>query len=353
MSLSKQQVLGVIGAGVFVLCAGGLGFMLYSAWTEKGEAEESLQGQTDAFSRYNAAAVFPSKASIASVKSNAACYATWYESAVALAARGDKAFPKDSPSVFKQSLQAEVRRMGALMGGVDGKIASPTFLFGFEQFLGEGGVLPKGEDVPRLAAQLDTISSVVDIFAEAGIVEVKAIRRIEEKASESDEEESSARNKRKSAQDADAEAPKETCLKYAFEFTTRPSALVVVLNRLTASERFMTVKDLSFKQTADVIVERLGAIESAQMQNAPGGRATSSSRRRGRRGAATAVDAATGAVKIDPLVVDPELDAPILVNFILEVRDFGRAAKAAPSVEQAAEPAAAKPEEKKEKEGRE
>ena len=26
MSLSKQQKLGVIGAGVFVLCAGGLGF---------------------------------------------------------------------------------------------------------------------------------------------------------------------------------------------------------------------------------------------------------------------------------------------------------------------------------------
>ncbi len=328
MSLSKQQMLGAVGAGVFVLCAGVLGYMLYSAWAEKGEAEQTLQGQTDAFRRYNEAAVFPSKASIASVKSNGTSYAAWHESAVAFASRGDRAFPPESPSIFKQRLQSEVRRMVALNGGVDGKIAAPTFLFGFEQFLGEGGVLPKNEEVPLLAAQLDTIAHVVDIFAEAGILEVKAVRRI---AVQPDaEKEASARPKRKNARKAapkaEAEGPKETCLKYAFEFTTRPAALVAVLNGLTASERFMTVKDLSFHQTADVISDRLSAIEAAA-QKAAGGR-PASARRRGRRGAADA-DAASGAAKADPLVVDPELDAPILVTFTLEVRDFGRAAAAA------------------------
>ncbi len=332
MSLSKQQMLGAVGAGVFVLCAGGLGFMLYSAWSTKGETEEILQGEMDAFRNYNEAAVFPSKASIASVKSNGTCYVTWYESAVALAARGDKVFPAETPSIFKQRLQAEVHRLSALQGGVEGKIAASTFLFGFEQFLGEGGVLPKDEkEVLKLAAQLDAISRVVDIFADAGILEVKAIRRLEE-ATASEEEEAPASN-RKNARKTDAnaadEGPKVTCLKYAFEFTTRPAALVTVLNQLTASERFMTVKNLSFKQTADVIVERLTMIENAELQNAPGARATGG-RRRGRRGAAvTAVDAKTGAAKADPLVVDPELDAPILVSFTLEVRDFGRPAAAA------------------------
>ena len=33
--------------------------------------------------------------------------------------------------------------MAALAGGVEGKIAAPAFLFGFEQYLGEGGVLPQ------------------------------------------------------------------------------------------------------------------------------------------------------------------------------------------------------------------
>ncbi|MGN0847048.1 MAG: hypothetical protein ACI4RA_06665 [Kiritimatiellia bacterium] len=346
MSLSKQQMLAAVGAGAFVLCAGGLGFMLYLAWAEKGEAEESLQGQTDAFRHFNEAAVFPSKASIASVKSNGTSYAAWYDSAVALAARGDRTLPSETPPIFKQRLQAEVRRMLVLAGGADGKIAAPTFLFGFEQYLGEGGVLPKDGDVPRLAIQLDTISRVVDIFAEAGILELKAIQRMEDRTAEVEGSNESPRG-RKQEKDSEADAPKETCLKYAFEFLTRPAALVTTLNRLTACERFVTVKNLSFKETADVIMERLSAIENAETQRTSGRAATG---RRGRRGAATAVDAATGAVKVDPLVVDPELDAPIQVNFILEVRDFGRVAKteAVAETSDAAKPEAEKPAEQKE-----
>ena len=55
-------------------------------------------------------------------------------------------------------------------------------------------------------------------------------------------------------------------------------------------------------------------------------------------------------------MVDPELDAPIQVNFTLEVRDFGRGA-AAPSAEDAAteakpEPEAAKPTAEKKGDGK-
>ena len=57
-------------------------------------------------------------------------------------------------------------------------------------------------------------------------------------------------------------------------------------------------------------------------------------------------------MKVDPLVVDPELDAPIQVNFILEVRDFGRAAKAEPAAAEAASDAA-KPETEKQAEQKE
>ena len=356
MSLSKQQKLGVIGAGVFVLCAGGLGFGAYLAWSGRCEAEEELEAAVSGFRSHYEAAVFPSKRSLDSVLSNKVSYTDWHASALALAARGDRKFPVELPPIFKQRLQREVRRMAALAGGVEGKIAAPAFLFGFEQYLGEGGVLPQEQDVPRLTVQLDTITQVVDMFAEVGVLEVKAIRRIEQKAA-SEEEDDGARRPAKAKKGAgkEADAPQETCLAYAFEFTARPAALVAVLNRLTSCPRFMTVKNLSFRETADVIVEHLNAVENAKNQKASGRGATG---RRGRRGAAAAESAAQGAAEaaVNPLVVDPELDAPIQVNFTLEVRDFGRGA-AAPSAEDAVteakpEPEAAKPTAEKKGDGK-
>lgn len=356
MSLSKQQKLGVIGAGVFVLCAGGLGFGAYLAWSGRCEAEEELEAAVSGFRSHYEAAVFPSKRSLDSVLSNKVSYTDWHASALALAARGDRKFPVELPPIFKQRLQREVRRMAALAGGVEGKIAAPAFLFGFEQYLGEGGVLPQEQDVPRLAVQLDTITQVVDMFAEVGVLEVKAIRRIEQKAA-AEEEDDGARRPAKAKKGAgkEADAPQETCLAYAFEFTARPAALVAVLNRLTSCPRFMTVKNLSFRETADVIVEHLNAVENAKNQKASGRGATG---RRGRRGAAAAESSAQGAAEaaVNPLVVDPELDAPIQVNFTLEVRDFGRGA-AAPSAEDAAteakpEPEAAKPTAEKKGDGK-
>lgn len=356
MSLSKQQKLGVIGAGVFVLCAGGLGFGAYLAWSGRCEAEEELEAAVGGFRSHYEAAVFPSKRSLDSVLSNKVSYTDWHASALALAARGDRKFPVELPPIFKQRLQREVRRMAALAGGVEGKIAAPAFLFGFEQYLGEGGVLPQEQDVPRLTVQLDTITQVVDMFAEVGVLEVKAIRRIEQKAA-SEEEDDGARRPAKAKKGAgkEADAPQETCLAYAFEFTARPAALVSVLNRLTSCPRFMTVKNLSFRETADVIVEHLNAVENAKNQKASGRGATG---RRGRRGAAAAESSAQGAAEaaVNPLVVDPELDAPIQVNFTLEVRDFGRGA-AAPSAEDAAteakpEPEAAKPTAEKKGDGK-
>ena len=322
MSLSKQQMLGAIGAGVFVLCAGGLGFGVYMAWDGRSEAEEELEAVSGKFKGHYSAPVFPSKKSLDSVKSNLTSYATWYDAAVAHAARGDRRFADETPPFFMQRLQGEVRRMLALTGGVEGRIANPAFLFGFEQYLGEGGVLPKSEDVPRLVVQLDTISSVVDILADAGILELKAIKRLDDR--KSDDEEDGSRNRGRKPVDESAES-KESCLKYAFEFTTRPAALVASLNQLTANERFMTVQNLSFRETADVIVEHLSAAENAENQKNSGGSANTG-RRRGRRVAGPTGDTArNGAAEVDPLVIDPELDAPILVSFVLEVRDFGRA----------------------------
>ncbi len=339
MSLNKQQMIGAVGAGVFVLLAGGMGYMLWDAMSQRMEAEENLEMQMDTFRRYNSAAVFPSKKSIADVESNKVSYVSWQKMAMAMAARGDRSQAMETPPIFKQRLQSEVRRLADLPGGVDGKICAPTFLFGFEQYLGEGGVLPSQEEVGRLATQLDLIVHTVDMLAEAGILEVQSVQRVAPVKTEDGEERQSSRKKgKKKAADSEEES-KTTCLDYAIDFTTRPSALVTALNRLTSDTRFITIKKFSFKQTADQIVDRLAAVEAAEASKNQPNAGTSSRRRR--RGAAAEEEKAEAPKKVDRLVVDPELDAPILVSVVLSVYDFGHA-----SAGEAAAEASEKKEEK-------
>ena len=177
-----------IGGGVFALGVCVLGWFLYSSWSEMGELEENLQMQDEAFRKHNAAPIFPSKKAIEAVKSNEVSFVEWGEKARVVAAGGDKAFPGESPSQFKQRLQNEVQRLAALPGGAAGKIAGAEFKFGFQQFLKDGGALPKSTEVERLAVQLDTISTVVDLFAESGVLEVKSIVRVEPKQDDEDDD---------------------------------------------------------------------------------------------------------------------------------------------------------------------
>lgn len=346
MSMTKQQMVGAVCGGVFVVCAGALGWFLYDAATQRAEAEEQLVNERDAFTRFNESAVFPSKKSIADVKSNETSYAEWHAAALALAARGDRpAATPEEPSVFKQRLQAEVRRLSELPGSVEGKICANGFFFGFEQYLGESGVLPQTADVPRLAVQLDTISRVVDMFAAAGVCEVKSVQRIEAKA---DEDEEAPRAKKKGAKKVvaeDGDSPKTTCLEYALEFTVRPSAFVKVFNGLTADTRFCVVRNVSFKQSSDTILDRLAAVEAAAAQAAS---ASQAGARRRRRGASAQQDDAQKKPeekKVDRLVSDPETDAPVLVSLTLAVYDFGMGAQ--PTKPTAEESVPEKKEEKK------
>ena len=331
MSLSKQQMAGVVGAGVFVAVAGGLGWMLFSAWSERGETEERLEEEKQAYVRYNEAAVFPSRASIDSVKSNETRYAEWFDRAVALAARGDRPMPaNDSPSGFKQQLQGEVRRMCALPGGVEGKIAAPTFLFGFGQYLGDGGVLPDKVDVPRLTVQPETISRLVGALSEAGVHEIKSIVRVEEKKPAEETVQRSASQKKPKTAKAEDKGPKTTKQTYAFEVTLRPDALVGVLNRLASCERFAVVRGLSFRQTSDAIVEHVTAVDKAEESK---GAQQTGRRRRG----AHAVAEQSPAAAESRIVTDPETDEPLSMSFTIDVYDFGRALARQPDAEKPAD----------------
>ena len=328
MAASKGKILAGVGGGLFVVAAGVLGYLLFDAYTTRTEMEEDLENQMGTFKRYHDAAVFPSKKSIGGVATNTAELVAWREAASAFVARGDKLFSKDeTPAAFKQRLSRTVRRLAALPGGVDGHLAAPGFLFGFDKYLDpERGILPEAAAVQRLAAQLDTVARITALFAKADVLEIKEVKCIDPVAEEEAEPDRRANaKKRRPAKKGEEEGPKMTALDYAFSFTVRPTAFVEVLNAITAHPRFMVVKSFAFKETADMIVNRIADVEAAQAKkNAP----ASGRRRRGRL-ALVEETQEEAPKKEDRLVVDPELDAPLQVDMTVTVCDFGRAEPAA------------------------
>lgn len=292
MNPDKVKVVGFAALGVWVLLAGGLGYFAYDAVSTRVEAEETLEDENSAYRRFNDAPVFPSAASIDSVKSNELAWGAWYEAAFALAGRGDKDLPTETPPVFKQRLQSTVRRLQSLPGETDGKLSGHTFFFGFEKYLGETDALPQSDEIPTLAAQLDFIENFAEIMSEAGVREVKSLVRVEQK-------------------------PDEECarhLDYTVTFSTRPAGLVRVMNALAVSSRFVSVTGFSFKETGDTITPRLSAESSKENARGRGGR-------RGRRGAA-AEETVDDSKKENRLVTEPAVNAVFDVTMTLKVYDF-------------------------------
>jgi len=297
MNPDKMKKIGYGALGVWVVLAGGLGYFAYDAASGRSEAEETLEEENSAFRRFNDAPVFPSAASIESVKSNELAWGSWYDAAFALAGRGGRDLPPETPPVFKQRLQSTVRRLQSLPGDVEGKLSLPTFFFGFDKYLGETAALPQVDDIPVLAAQLDFIENFAEMLAESGVREVKSLVRVERK-------------------------PDEECarhLDYSVSLSTRPAGLIRMLNALAASSRFIVVTGFSFRETADSITPRLASEGGAKKDAAARGRG----RGRGRgRAAAEEEQQVDESRKENRLVTDPSANAVFDVAFTLKVYDF-------------------------------
>ena len=319
MSLSKKQTVSMVSIAGFVLAAGALGWFLYDAITGREELEEELAQQTASFQRFNDAPVFPSLKTIAEAKTNQAALAAWRDAARSFAARGDRKLAEETPPIFKQRLADTVRKMRALPGSAGGKIAGPAFQFGFDVYLGEGGVLPDVKDVPRLASQLDVIKHVVVTLAKAGALEIKELRRIE--APQADEGQAKG-GKKKAKKGKEPEGPRPVCLDFGLVFTARPAAVVDVLNKFSTDSRFILVKDFAFKMVEDDIVSRMDAADQAKAAAATA--AAGGGRRRRRAAAAEAAAAAENLeANANGLVADPEFGSPIQVEITLSAWDFG------------------------------
>ena len=333
MSLSKMQIVSIASISGFVLASGALGWFLYDSYTTRSEQEEELASETASFQRFNDAPVFPSTKTIAEAKSNQVALAEWREAARAFASRGDRKLAEETPPIFKQRLADTVRKMRALPGSVGGHIAGQTFQFGFDAYLGEGGVLPDVKDVPRLASQLDVIKLVVMTFAKAGVLEVKEITRIDPPPQ--DEQQTKGGKKKRAKKDKEAEGPKPVCLEFGLVFMARPDAVVKTLNAFSADSRFLVVKNFALKTPVDDIVSRMEAAKQAKAAAAAAAASGGGRRRRRVFAADSAPTAENPEVQIGALIADPEFGSPAQIEFTLAAWDFGTGGASAKPADEA------------------
>jgi hypothetical protein len=338
---SKNKIVFSALGGVFLVGAGVLGWLLLDKISFADQVAQELADEEGKYDSCRVSKVFPCRATLASIETNALHYAEWFDASMKTVSKADAVPSVETPAAFKQRLSSAVGRMKSLPGGLDGRIAAQTFLFGFDQYLGENPTMPSDKDVPRLAAELDTIVHIVDLLSEAGIVEVRKIARLNNSnADEQSVQQQGRRRQQKKKAVKEDNGPKTTELKYEIEFTTRPSGLVDAVNMLSSDVKFITIENFAMKATADTIADKFAASDSAKATQSAG----SGRRRRGRAAAATGAFAsdmdknAQEPAAAHRLVVDPESDAPISVTMTLKVTDFGRPVRSVAA--QAQQPAA-------------
>ena len=347
MSLNRNQTTLCAIGGVFGAGAAVLGWFLWSAIGESHEAMDERDNSMSAIDSFYSAKVFPSAESLEAVNANTGEISSWRENAKLVASRGDKSFVETTPPSFKQFLQSEQVRLSSLPGkAADGKICVAGFAFGFDKYLGQSPTMPERADLPKLQRQLDFIAEAVELFAEAEVDEVKAVKRDETAAAAVDEEQPVQRPAKKGKKGKSAvadEGPLATSLEYSFQLLASPKSLVDVINKLNAEFRFTVVTELNFTESRDLITENFAARDKAE-NDAKNNSRSSKRRRRGEVAEPTEEEAkpADGGI-----VIDPEIDAPLVVDLTVRVYDFGQGiavadSNAAPAAEgEAAAPAEA------------
>lgn len=331
MNKTKMILAGTGGAiGLIVLV---LGFLVWQAFSAKtaaieGDDEEGTDGLETVESKAQTLSrkpIYPCAASVTAIEQNQKQVDDWCREGLALAARGDRTFPKTTPAQFKTDIVADAKRLRALPGGAAGKLVKPDFAFGpFKDYIVEGK-MPSEAELAELQRKWDDVATITEMLATNGVVELLDVQ-FKVAAATKEEETGRTKDKRQKTKARDAKPSSDVVSplshSYVFTFSARPSAFVRSLNDLEQCERFIVVDGFSFVRPADVIAEALGGDEKKAEAQAAGGRRG----RRGRRGetaAAPVTGDGDGTAKTkNGIITDPVQDAPMTVTMTVSVHDF-------------------------------
>lgn len=274
---------------------------------EGTDGYETVMDQARALSRKE---VYPCAASVAAIVSNRTQVTEWESEAQKLAARGDKVFEATTPPAFKSFVVADAKRLMALPGAVEGRIAKPDFAFGpFRDYIVDSK-MPERASLPKLQRQWDDIVTVVELLATNGIAELTDVQ-VKETVTEEPKSDKRRRPAAANSKSAVLDAP--SSFTYVFSLAAKPAAFVRAINALETSERFVVVDDFSLGRPSDVIAETLGGDEKKSASTGRAGR---------RRRAADTAETKEEAKKQNGIVTDPALDAPMTVKLTVSVYDF-------------------------------
>lgn len=293
----------------------GAGWFLFSAMMAKNAAaEERNQKYEELQSLYNEK-VFPSAENIARVKEDRKSLEAWLVTASNLVHKGDLQVDQMSPTGFKQTLQATVRRLSSQIGTVNGKVVAAGFNFGFDKYLGTSDSLPASEHVAQLSQQLTIIELLCKELFAANILSLETVTRetFDEQSADQPKQDDNS-NRRKRRRDDSGRAPAAAAAvsntseffskqRFTLEFKTRPSAFIDALNRLAAMDLFVVVAETEFRKTDDPLAKRTSKKKDSTAEGA------------------AVVDTAT-LTHAERIVTDPELEPPVSVKLDIDVYSF-------------------------------
>lgn len=323
---------GLMGVVVLVLA-----FLVWNAFSAKtaaieGDEEEGTDGLETVVAKAEELSrkpVYPCAASVTAVESNRNLIAVWSADAFKLVSRGDRVFDaKTTAAAFKAFIVGDAKRIAALPGAADGRIAKADFAFGpFKDYITEGK-MPADNQLPELQRRWDDVVSVIETLSACGAAEITDVQvrespRAEEpaKAGAGKKKAADKTRKTRNGKEAQDDAKKPAAGTYVFAFRAKPAAFVKVINALEVCERFTVVDDFSFTRPADAVADALGGDEKKADQR---GRAPvrSGRRRGGRRGIAEEEKKPEEEQPRNRLVTDPAADEPLSVTMTVSVYDF-------------------------------
>lgn len=325
-------------AGVIALAGVAVSVLGFSAASEAGENAASSGKKLRKIFDDDP---FPNAANIATAKTNVARRTSWTQSLAKALDEGSLPAARNvSPGIFSQMREKAIERMTAAAPKAEGGAAAlpENFAFGFERY--SSGVPAEKQHVERLVRQLQLMEKLVGVIYGAGIGRLEAVGReaFEDATGEEDEDYGSSRRRRGGAGvsgNGSISIPPQPAIggavplqrdRFAFQFTAKESALVAILNSLSAMHPYAMVTSLSVEKVgSEVFFPEEAAAEAGSSGDEDTGR-----RRRRRRGGGEDEQSAPGAAattvlnerpapRSSRLVSGPLREVPVRVFIVVDV----------------------------------
>jgi len=331
--MKKAQIITISVCAVGAVALLAAGFVLYRGVARFGEARDALNTAKARLEGFYQEAVFPSATNVLREQSNTQQLDRWYRDLAAELRKGNVVSTERSPSAFKTVFLEKTLERLLREAQAAGTELPANFGFGFEQYAGTP-ILPRPDDVPRLMEQLVLVNRVCRILFENRVKAISSVGRamFEEQmptvstASEPPPSPVAARRPvRRGAAAVEAPPPGVASqpgvvpagalfgkYRFVFEFSSKESALVGVLNALAASPSFTVVKVVRLTKGVPVLIPVQVDTTASGGVPAPG------------LGAAPVATPALTAVRLGPNypVSGLEMEIPMQVRIELDVFKF-------------------------------